>query len=834
MEKQGVLRISGPTSPKIGEKATYKVEEWYPSTTPSSCNPQRVIWELFKKRKNGEFTTTNIKKRGLGEFTFTSGTEKDIFRIEGYLYKAEGKEPMSIIVQPVVSDKKIAPVEGKVIESIKLTDTNGNPITKPLSYKDTIHVIAKCRNMAGETVTFSLWEDDEVGAGHNEKNQFITKSKPVIVDSKENARCDFMLFPIYMKLAQLQEDDDSLHEYYILVEYDNSKKASNNINVINLERRVSDKPKAPVVDSVKHSSKVDSTINKADSKGIIKRIYFDDKNYRRYISKTEHSDKIEVIVEGENLFNEEITINIWKIRPKLGVGFVPLGDDKADFELLFSEERLAFKDNNTGIYAFDLVTKTGENSNHNPLFCFTYEIFAEVIYNKISKKSQMLTTQLCAKPIPPENAISPAFESDTSKKENKSSCVCKQYDLIWGNKVSCEFRKKVVEIAKELWGESQKVKMANELMICMALETGKRFTADYGYPNSATGLIQFTDTAVADMNRTGYNGGNKITKEDLANLTAVQQLTYVKLYFDMWKTHYKKIINNSLDMYLTIWCPAATGKSDDYVCYSKERDIQNNVRHYESNKSIEYEYYDEKELIIENRLKKDKSLANGKIEKKDLKPRFRYWTVLGENNKVKSFTCQTVVVKKEEKNKVECSKCNENHYDLTAKVEWQTQFDSKWGDKKKQNVACKKTCDDILNKIGLASTSKDEKDIFQIALENNTHTKLIINKENSKKGISYMNMELEKGNPLQLGVDHKLGYGYNEGTTDHFIVIIGKGCENGKIYYRFYDVGTVHKDKGASDDNRLYLDKSDYSLKGKTVYNGHFYTVTQIRKNKKK
>lgn len=44
------------------------------------------------------------------------------------------------------------------------------------------------------------------------------------------------------------------------------------------------------------------------------------------------------------------------------------------------------------------------------------------------------------------------------------TCVCKEYDLIWGNKVSCEFRKKVVEIAKELWGESKKVEMANVLM----------------------------------------------------------------------------------------------------------------------------------------------------------------------------------------------------------------------------------------------------------------------------------------------------------------------------------------------------------------------------------
>ena len=60
---------------------------------------------------------------------------------------------------------------------------------------------------------------------------------------------------------------------------------------------------------------------------------------------------------------------------------------------------------------------------------------------------------------------------------------------------------------------------------------------------------------------------------------------------------------------------------------------------------------------------------------------------------------------------------------------------------------------------------------------------------------------------------------------------MGRKCDGNKCYYLFYDVGTSHKTKGASDENRLYLDKSNYSLKGKTVYNGNFYTVTQIRKN---
>ncbi|WP_435525933.1 hypothetical protein [Chryseobacterium indoltheticum] len=49
----------------MGETVTYTVTDWYPSTPQNQRNPANVIWELFKKRSNGRFTSTNIKKRVL-------------------------------------------------------------------------------------------------------------------------------------------------------------------------------------------------------------------------------------------------------------------------------------------------------------------------------------------------------------------------------------------------------------------------------------------------------------------------------------------------------------------------------------------------------------------------------------------------------------------------------------------------------------------------------------------------------------------------------------------------------------------------------------------------
>ena len=71
----------------------------------------------------------------------------------------------------------------------------------------------------------------------------------------------------------------------------------------------------------------------------------------------------------------------------------------------------------------------------------------------------------------------------------------------------------------------------------------------------------------------------------------------------------------------------------------------------------------------------------------------------------------------------------------------------------------------------------------------------------------------------------------NEGTTDHFILIIGRLCKSGIIQYLFYDPGTGSEIKGGSDENILTLNQVDYSLRGTTKYNTtKKYVVTQIRR----
>nr|WP_295872726.1 peptidoglycan DD-metalloendopeptidase family protein [uncultured Chitinophaga sp.] len=164
--------------------------------------------------------------------------------------------------------------------------------------------------------------------------------------------------------------------------------------------------------------------------------------------------------------------------------------------------------------------------------------------------------------------------------------------LVWGSKVSCAFRKKVISIAKKLHADP------NHLMTCMAFETGASFLphllsghkpwntpaveklTDGVLGKHAVGLVQFTQTAVDEINR---RMKSNITKMQLALMSAEEQLDYVYQYL----LSFKGRLNALEDFYLTILKPKGVGKSDNYVVFSKEMDIEEKKSWYEKNKGLD-------------------------------------------------------------------------------------------------------------------------------------------------------------------------------------------------------------------------------------------------------
>lgn len=133
------------------------------------------------------------------------------------------------------------------------------------------------------------------------------------------------------------------------------------------------------------------------------------------------------------------------------------------------------------------------------------------------------------------------------------SIIPKQYQLniAWGNKVSPAFKRKAILIAKEL-------QIAPDfLMACIAFETGETFSPSIvNKVSGATGLIQFMPTTAVLYGT---------TTEKLKKMTAVEQLDYVKAYFQRFKGKLKSLE----DVYMAILYPIHVGKPLTYIAFKK-------------------------------------------------------------------------------------------------------------------------------------------------------------------------------------------------------------------------------------------------------------------------
>lgn len=115
-----------------------------------------------------------------------------------------------------------------------------------------------------------------------------------------------------------------------------------------------------------------------------------------------------------------------------------------------------------------------------------------------------------------------------------------------------------------------------------------------------------------------------------------------------------------------------------------------------------------------------------------------------------------------------------------------------------------------------------------------------INTTKLQEGMSYLKYALSNGIPVIVGVDNVVGSSNpnTDGTTDHFIVIVGMGEDSGGKYFRFYDNATSVITDGTHADNKLYFNPATNKITGLSKAGGantspnYAYSITQIRKSK--
>lgn len=166
--------------------------------------------------------------------------------------------------------------------------------------------------------------------------------------------------------------------------------------------------------------------------------------------------------------------------------------------------------------------------------------------------------------------------------------------IAWGAKVSPEFLEKVLTIGV---GFGWTYEQASFLMSCMAWETGETFSASVqnGAGSGATGLIQFMPNTAKALGT---------TTQALARMTPVQQLDYVKKYFQPYASQCKTLA----DTYLAILMPSFIGKPDNITVFASPRIA------YKQNKGFDFNkdgVITKAEVVAKVEAKHKKGLSNG-------------------------------------------------------------------------------------------------------------------------------------------------------------------------------------------------------------------------------
>ena len=192
-------------------------------------------------------------------------------------------------------------------------------------------------------------------------------------------------------------------------------------------------------------------------------------------------------------------------------------------------------------YTVHQTYENGKVTDHKKDKIYEGGVIEEVIIKGKYKK------QMGIDPIP-DTGRSVSIVSEPPEKKEEKICDCKKYDLIWGYKIGCNERKKVIEVAKNLGVEP------NWLMTVMALETAETFSPSIDNGIGYVGLIQFGKDAAETIGT---------TQDRLVKMTFIEQMDYVQKHLISKKERYKTLT----DLYLAVLYPKACGHGSerDYV-----------------------------------------------------------------------------------------------------------------------------------------------------------------------------------------------------------------------------------------------------------------------------
>lgn len=587
--------IAGTQNPIVGKDEFYQFTDARDIFNTANAT---FVWYIWKKQKSGKWINITGESPKMGQkvsYNFGQKVVGTEFKLQ--VYKAT-KKVLSQEFQAKLADEiVVVPSSSHVPKITKVVLFNrGAKDPNKASYRDTLVARAYCVAMFNQEVEFHLWEDDAPGGGHHStinKNNQLPQAFKARVNEKGIAEVNISLLSNAAVLKAIankymmhgDKNEGANHEYYVTASYAGKiQKASQvNVDVANPDYKIKPKENSPKFPA----TSVSKTKTQADPKGEITNAYFvNDKNEK--LSRVAVGHHVKVLIKSKNLVGKYIQYVVWEQDIGWPDEIFRSGKIKIPGDLCVTG----------GFPITEKLFKKGIDSPFSDSDSKKQNYFLEIIVLDSTAESKKFG--LDDKAGQPMEVVRSAAKVENIKEEKKStSCICQeQYkDLVWGGKVSCEFRKKVVQICAELWGEGRKMEMANGLMAVMDVETAGSFKAHQIMGKSlkdvnsltkddfwltkkdkegkviektsrAVGLIQFTQAALESIEQFKSGSGfDKLHEVKLrfAKMGEINQLSYVKDYF---KSNKNKI-KTPEDIYLHVFAPKGVGKTDDYILYTK-------------------------------------------------------------------------------------------------------------------------------------------------------------------------------------------------------------------------------------------------------------------------
>ncbi|GAA5084088.1 hypothetical protein GCM10023210_03480 [Chryseobacterium ginsengisoli] len=148
-----------------------------------------------------------------------------------------------------------------------------------------------------------------------------------------------------------------------------------------------------------------------------------------------------------------------------------------------------------------------------------------------------------------EKVKSAAVVNNSKQNKANGTCICKENQFYWGNKLTCKERIKILQVCANLWGETNKVQKASELMSIMHVETATTFSPSADNGAGFSGLIQFSDASAKSV---------QTTRAKLKAMTFIDQMDYVEKYLSKKKDK----LTTMTDLYLMVLKPNAVGQGN--------------------------------------------------------------------------------------------------------------------------------------------------------------------------------------------------------------------------------------------------------------------------------